>query len=51
MGTGVAPNTVHCKINASQQQQGKPVDLVKVERNPAQQEIALVSLVRNLSKS
>lgn len=34
MGTGIAPNTV-ILVNASQQQQGKSVDVVKVERNPA----------------
>lgn len=50
-GTGIAPNTVHFKINASQQQEGKLVILVKAERNPTQKEIALVSLVRKLSKS
>lgn len=29
MGTGIAPNTVCFKINASQQQQGKTVSLVR----------------------
>lgn len=51
MVTGIAPNTVYFKINASQQQQGKTVSLEKVESNPAQKEIALVCFARNLSKS
>lgn len=42
MGTGITPNTVHFKINASQQQQRKTVSLKKVERNPTQKEIAFV---------
>lgn len=50
-GTDIASNTVHFKINASQQQERHVVDLVKAERNPTQKEIDLVSLVRNLSKS
>lgn len=51
MSTGIAPYKVHFKINASQQQQGKTASLEKVERNPAQKEIALIWLARNFSKS